>query len=576
MHVGESCRLADGEFCEDFVRFRMKWMVVLIALSLVACGDTPPKKSSPNNTSTNNSTEDMGMDADEDFGPDMEEDTNPDMEEDTNPDMEEDTSPDMEEDANEDMPVIDPDGDEDGDGLTNAQEGAPGRDTDGDGIPDYLDKDSDNDGLSDTDEFQLGTDPLRVDSDNDGEWDSIELHFSTDPLLSSSNMRSRGTILVTMPPNVAPPVSEVVIPMTPYIQNMDLYLSMDTSGSMFQAFTALAGSLVNVVNNASCARTTTTCTADEQCGANSSCNLDGVCVTRNQGCVGTSIHVGHANWSDIDSFKNVRSVNANVASTAQVIIQDSSSGFQETITQPMACAVNGANCINADKNCATTGVGCAGFRTQAFRTYVHISDANEQCDPMSGRCAIFTPQFAGTQLKNDGVALLGIYSDQDVTGGVAPLVTLQAIAAAAESFRLNNTAFMYYFADQNQIPNLLQTGVQAMANEHIIDAIPSLVEEANDDGAVGPFIFKLQTETAANGCATTASAVDLDNDMMTESYNGLVAGSRVCWRMEFASNTIVPAGNRVKEMRATFRTQGRAGVTSQRPLILVVPPLVAQ
>lgn len=551
----------------------MKWMVVLIAMSLVACGDTPPKKNVPaNNSQTNNSTEDMGMDASEDAG----EDVSPDMEEDVSPDMEEDVSPDMEEDVSPDLPVIDPDGDEDGDGYTNAEEGAPSRDTDGDGIPDYLDKDSDNDGLSDADERQLGTDPLRVDSDNDGEWDSIELHFSTDPLLSSSNMRSRGVILVTMPPNVAPPVPEVVIPMTPYIQDMDLYMSMDTSGSMFQAFTALSGSLVNVVNAVSCPRSTTTCVADEQCGANSSCNLDGICVSRNQGCVGTSVHVGHANWSEIDTFRNVRSVNSNVAATALAIVQDSSAGFQETITQPMTCAVNGANCLNADKNCATTGIGCAGFRNQAFRTYVHISDANEQCNPNEPRCSQFTPLFAGTQLRNAGVALLGIYSDQDVSGGVAPLVTLQAIATTAESTRLNGTPFMHYFADQTQIPSLMQTGVQAMAGGHVIDAIPSLVEEAGDDGAVGPFVFKLQTETAANGCGTTATEVDLDNDMINESYEDLVAGSKLCWRMEFAANTIVPAGNRVKEMRATFRTQGRAGITSQRPLILVVPPLVTQ
>jgi hypothetical protein len=64
---------------------------------------------------------------------------------------------------------IDPDGDDDGDGISNRDEGAPHVDTDGDGIPDYLDLDSDNDGIPDYRE--AGDQDLRtppVDSDGDG------------------------------------------------------------------------------------------------------------------------------------------------------------------------------------------------------------------------------------------------------------------------------------------------------------------------------------------------------------------------------------------------------------------------
>jgi hypothetical protein len=44
----------------------------------------------------------------------------------------------------------------------------PDKDTDGDGTVDRLDNDDDNDGLSDTEEQSLGTDPLRADTDGDG------------------------------------------------------------------------------------------------------------------------------------------------------------------------------------------------------------------------------------------------------------------------------------------------------------------------------------------------------------------------------------------------------------------------
>jgi len=55
-------------------------------------------------------------------------------------------------DAARDIPVAicpDPAGDEDKDGIPNAEEGCPSRDSDGDGIPDFQDFDSDDDGIYD-------------------------------------------------------------------------------------------------------------------------------------------------------------------------------------------------------------------------------------------------------------------------------------------------------------------------------------------------------------------------------------------------------------------------------------------
>ncbi len=66
-------------------------------------------------------------------------------------------------------PAPDLAGDEDGDGLTNAEEGAEeGIDTDRDGTPDYLDLDSDNDGISDADELGPRT-PDGAPADTDGD-----------------------------------------------------------------------------------------------------------------------------------------------------------------------------------------------------------------------------------------------------------------------------------------------------------------------------------------------------------------------------------------------------------------------
>ncbi len=71
----------------------------------------------------------------------------------------------------------------------------PQRDSDGDGIPDHVERvlgtdpyhhDSDGDGLSDLEELQRGLDPLRVDTDGDGLSDREELRLGLNPLLSAT------------------------------------------------------------------------------------------------------------------------------------------------------------------------------------------------------------------------------------------------------------------------------------------------------------------------------------------------------------------------------------------------------
>lgn len=77
------------------------------------------------------------------------------------------------------------DGDEDNDGVLNKDESLA--DTDGDGLIDLLDDDSDNDGLKDGYEVTIGTNPLIDDTDGDGLKDGVEVTNGTNPKKADSD-----------------------------------------------------------------------------------------------------------------------------------------------------------------------------------------------------------------------------------------------------------------------------------------------------------------------------------------------------------------------------------------------------
>lgn len=90
--------------------------------------------------------------------------------------------------------LLDSDADDVDDGTDNCPNAvnADQIDTDEDELGDACDADDDNDGLTDTEEAELGTDPLKQDTDGDGWSDREEIDAGTDPLQAASQPELEG------------------------------------------------------------------------------------------------------------------------------------------------------------------------------------------------------------------------------------------------------------------------------------------------------------------------------------------------------------------------------------------------
>ncbi len=145
------------------------------------------------------------------------------------------------------------DDDSDGDGISDADEAGdtnvstPPVDSDGDGTPDFQDLDSDNDSISDADEIILGTDPTLFDTDGDGESDGQEVAGGSDPLDPTSTVAGMGGFAFDLPFGGTPRTNTLTF--SPSIQKADVFFLVDTTGSMRGTIGGLQTSLSGLITS---------------------------------------------------------------------------------------------------------------------------------------------------------------------------------------------------------------------------------------------------------------------------------------------------------------------------------------
>src|SRR5262249_46383209 len=135
------------------------------------------------------------------------------------------------------------------------------------------------------------------------------------------------------------------------------------------------------------------------------------------GCI-PNLWTGVGTWDDLNTYKNLLSLQSSPTATATAIPATTGGGGSEAPYQPSHCIANPSLCAaDTVKNCAATSattVGCPGFRKDAIRIYVQITDANQQCS--GATCTSYTGASAGAALKTAGIKFVELYGTDDNTG----------------------------------------------------------------------------------------------------------------------------------------------------------------
>ena len=142
--------------------------------------------------------------------------------------------------------------DSDNDGIPDSVErgdrmGCEARNTDGDAFPDHLDNDSDNDGLGDREETEVySTDPLLEDSDGDGFSDAAEVATMSDPRDPESGI-DPDDFYVVLPFGGPEQVRTLRFGTT--LRKADVFFVVDRTGSMSEEIRNLRSGLSGLVDS---------------------------------------------------------------------------------------------------------------------------------------------------------------------------------------------------------------------------------------------------------------------------------------------------------------------------------------
>ncbi|MEM6787740.1 MAG: hypothetical protein AAF715_09495 [Myxococcota bacterium] len=459
-------------------------------------------------------------------------------------------------------------------------------DTDDDGVPDFRDPDSDGDGLSDLEEFNNNTDPTDVDSDGDGVSDLIEVAAGTGANDPADNPQANGDFVFVVPFQEATTPPDDTLEFRTSVQFADIYFLFDETGSMSQEFAAMGSSVPQIIQDLTCNNTGNACLIDSDCAAGeicfsgtSTCVEDPLTANNGDGCV-PDLWTGVGRYNNCNTYQHNVPLQPNAQTTANAI-GGIGPGSAESVVQSPACVADPSLCSN-NPGCSAdpsnpNPVGCAGYRPEAVRILISITDADNQ----GGTCGGSVPSVAaaGTALQNQDIKFIGLYGTGDDGNGTlcgSPQQCAENLGTASGTVDTNGNPFAYA-ALNAAVVNATRQGVLEVVRGVPLDVTIDATDEPNDAGDALQFLDYLEVNISGTGnCTTVNPTADTDADGFDDSFPALLGGTPVCWNVNpVAAQSTAPPTDQPQLFQARLTVSGDGSPLDSRNVYFLVPPAEA-
>ena len=476
----------------------------------------------------------------------------------------------------------DPDSDDDcrPDSLEAPQQ--PPVDTDQDGVADYLDSDSDGDGLLDSAEDAdcdgvtgaSETNALAADTDLDGASDLLEITLFTDALDANDNPNANGDIAILVPNAQPPKPTATNVAFSPALQALDVYVLLDRSASMASEISTIKSNLASVLSNLTCPPLGN--------GDPAACIPD---IWAGAGTIGYSA-------SGVEAYRNHVDVQP-APNFSGVPTTEPTGCCDEALTFGLYASITG-NGASSAAGCGLSGVParatCSGspaqnggfptfgypcFRASALPVLVLVTD--EQ--PIStGGTTNLCPNWASVvkpQLLARSARVVGVLGSGAPAAVQSDLQTMATDTGAVDA-RNGNAPLVFSGADTTAA-SAIQNGILSLAQGVPLDLSVSLVDDASDAvDAVTAFVAHVETNQLGTAlCSSGLTTIDTNADLFADAYLGVPPKTPICWQLVLKRNETMPATQTAQTFRATLNVlaDGVSTVAS-KDVYFVVPPLV--
>jgi hypothetical protein len=465
--------------------------------------------------------------------------------------------------------------DSDGDCRSDRVEagGAPPHDSDGDLRYDFLDRDSDDDGLADRAEDAScdgvhqppESDALRADSDGDGVDDLVERTAETNPNDATDNPRANGDFVFVVPYQAPAQPATDNLNFRPALSNVDVYVLLDRSASMSAETQSIKDGLGSVISALQCPPLGTG--APDTCISNLQAGLGGIGYQLNQP------FVHYLPIQPRPDFAGTTVSNVGGTQTREPLIF----GLWTALTNFGSAVVNttyncGLGAVQPNASCAPGTTGQACFRPGALPVLVLATDE----PALTSASTLLCPGWQNvTRLEATSrkAKVIGVYGADSDAATIADLRTLAGDTGSVDA-SAGDAPLVFDGADANTAA-AIGAGIRALARGVPLDMSAVAADQPGDAvDAAAAFIDHLETlQLGTPQCADGLTDVDSNGDSYRDRFLGVRAGVPLCWKLTAKSNTTVPARDTPQLLRARVDVLGD-GVTvvDSREVFFVVPP----